>query len=75
MRKETRAQEEDAIQKSKALGVAFFNLPEKDLATMRKLGNAVHEKYVAAINKIYPGDAYKPDNFLKEVQDFLGYKP
>ncbi|MBW1955732.1 MAG: TRAP transporter substrate-binding protein [Deltaproteobacteria bacterium] len=75
MRKETRAQEEDAIQKSKALGVTFFNLPEKDLATMRKLGNAVHEKYVAAINKIYPGDAYKPDNFLKEVQDFLGYKP
>ena len=41
---------------------------------LRKQGNAVHEKYADEINKLYEGDTYRPDNFLKEVQDYVGYK-
>ena len=40
---------------------------------LKKTGNAVHKKYAAEINKLYPGDTYQPDNYLKEVQDYMGY--
>jgi hypothetical protein len=42
---------------------------------LKRQGNAVHEKYAAEINKLYPSDTYRPANYLKEVQDFIGYKP
>ncbi|PIU50073.1 MAG: C4-dicarboxylate ABC transporter substrate-binding protein [Desulfobacterales bacterium CG07_land_8_20_14_0_80_52_14] len=73
--KQSKAQEAEEIAKAKAAGVTFITLPEKDLSTMRKLGDSVHAKYAADINENHPSDTYKPANFLKEVQDFLGYKP
>jgi hypothetical protein len=42
---------------------------------LRKKSNSVHEKFAADINKLYPGDTYKPANYLKEIQDLMGYKP
>jgi TRAP-type C4-dicarboxylate transport system substrate-binding protein len=75
MRKQTKAQEEEAIKKAMAGGVTFMRLPEADIATMKKQAKAVHDKYAEEINKLNPGDTYKGTAFLKEVQDFLGYKP
>jgi len=76
MRKETATQEQDQIELAKKQeGVEFITLPAEDLATLKKKGNAVHQKFAEQINKLYPGDKYRPDNFLKEVQDYLGYKP
>ena len=56
-------------------GILFFKLSDKDMAWLQKKGNLAHEEYAAEINKNYPGDMYKPANFLKEVQDYMGYKP
>ncbi|MDX2499513.1 MAG: TRAP transporter substrate-binding protein [Deltaproteobacteria bacterium] len=56
-------------------GVEFFKLSDKDMATLTKQANAVHVKFAPEINKNYSADKYKPANFLKEVQDYMGYKP
>ena len=45
------------------------------MAILQKQGNAVHEKYAEEINKLYDGDTYQPENFLKEVQEYMGYQP
>jgi TRAP-type C4-dicarboxylate transport system substrate-binding protein len=75
IRKQTKAQEEQEIAKAKANGVTFISMPDADMATLRKTSYPVHQKYAQEINQNYPGDTYKPQDFLKEVQDFLGYKP
>ena len=75
IRKETVKQETDQIEAAKKNGIKFYSLPEKDMATLQKQGNAVHEKYAPEINKLYDGDTYKPKDYLKEVQAFMGYKP
>ncbi|MFO7709028.1 MAG: TRAP transporter substrate-binding protein [Desulfobacterales bacterium] len=75
MRKQGRAQEEQEIAKAKTAGVAFFKLSDAEMATLRKMGDPVHYKYSAEINQLHPTDSYKPQNFLKEVQEFMGYKP
>jgi len=66
------AQIEDA---KKTYNVEFIKLSAADMATLRKEGNAVHLKYKDEINKLYPGDTYRPADYLKEVQAFMGYKP
>jgi len=73
IRQETKQQEMDQIAKAKEAGIEFITLPDADLKTLREQGNAVHEKYAAEINKLYPGDSYKPADYLKEVQAFIGY--
>jgi TRAP-type C4-dicarboxylate transport system substrate-binding protein len=75
IRKETVAQEAEQIAKATEAGIEFITLPDKDMAWLKKKGNAVHVKYAPEINELYPGDKYRPDNFLKEVQDYIGYKP
>ena len=75
IRVETRQQESDEIAKAKEAGIEFFQLSDEDMATLRKQGNVVHEEYAAEINKLYDNDQYRPENFLKEVQDFIGYQP
>jgi len=75
IREETKKQEAEEIEKAKAAGVQFFQLSEADINTLRKQGDIAHQQYAAEINKLYPGDIYKPANYLKEVQDLLGYKP
>lgn len=74
-RVEGKAQEDLEYNNAKAMGVEFFKLSDADMATLRAKSNSVHEKFAADINKLYPGDTYKPANFLKEVQDLMGYKP
>ena len=75
IRKETIAQEAEEIAKAEALGVEIIRLSDDDYDWLRKKGDVVHQKYAAEINKNYPGDKHKFDNYLKEVQDYMGYKP
>lgn len=75
IRKQTRDQEVEEIQKAQEAGIEFIKLPDNDMAFLKKKGDAVHQKYAEEINKIYPGDTYKPQDYLKEVQDYMGYKP
>lgn len=67
-------QEIDVKEKIKKAGIQIFQLPAEEMDILRKQGNAVHEKYADEINKLYKGDTYRPENFLKEVQDYVGYK-
>ncbi len=73
IRKQTVKQETDQIADAKSKGIEFFSLSEEDMATLKKQGNAVHEKYAPEINKLYPGDTYRPENYLEEVQKLMGY--
>ncbi|MCP4692032.1 MAG: TRAP transporter substrate-binding protein, partial [Desulfobacterales bacterium] len=75
IRKQTRIQEAVQIAKSSKAGIQFFTLSADDMATLKKKGNLAHEKYAGEINKVHSGDKYKPANYLKEVQDLMGYKP
>lgn len=43
--------------------------------TLRQQGNVVYNDYAPEINKLYDGDKYRPADYLKEVQDCLGYQP
>ncbi|MGD9971668.1 MAG: TRAP transporter substrate-binding protein [Desulfatirhabdiaceae bacterium] len=74
MRAEDKLQEDQEIQKAKAAGVTFFTLSDADMTTLKSQGDIAHKQYAEEINKLYPGDKYKPANYLKEVQDFMGYK-
>ncbi len=75
MRKEAVQQELDTIKNAKKKGVQFFKLSDDEMAILKKKGDIAHKKYAPEINKLYPGDTYNPENFLKEVQDYMGYKP
>lgn len=72
-RKEGANQEAEVKNKLEGMGVQVFTLPPEEMEVLRRKGTAVHEKYAAEINKLYPGDTYRPEDYLKEVQDFLGY--
>ena len=71
IRTQTKQQELDEIAKAKANGIEFITLSDSDQAMLRKLGDAVHQEYAAEINKLYPSDKYKFDNYLKDVQDYM----
>ena len=76
IRQETIAQETWAINEAKAkAGVTFFDLSEGDMNTLRREGNTVYADFAPEINRLYSDDNYRPANFLKEVEDYLGYKP
>lgn len=70
-RKRTAAWEAENIEAAKAAGVTFYKLSDDEMATLKAQSKGAYDKYAPEINKIYPGDTYKPDNFLQEVQDFL----
>ncbi|NOX35351.1 MAG: TRAP transporter substrate-binding protein [Deltaproteobacteria bacterium] len=70
-REKTQVEENTNIAKAKAAGVEFFKLSDADMATLKRQSQGTYEKYAPEINKNYPGDTYKPANYLKEVQDFL----
>ncbi|MEA1968584.1 MAG: TRAP transporter substrate-binding protein [Thermodesulfobacteriota bacterium] len=74
IREETIQQEADQIANATSKGIEFFSLSYAEKSILKKQGNKVHQKYADEINRNYPGDKYKPDNFLKEVQEYLGYK-
>jgi TRAP-type C4-dicarboxylate transport system substrate-binding protein len=75
IRAQTKQQEIDQIAKAKANGIQFITLSDSDLAGLRKSGDAAHKKYADEINKLYPGDKYNFEDYLKAVQDYMGYKP
>lgn len=75
IRKEVVQQEFDQIEAAKKSGVEFITLPEGDMNTLRKKSVPVLDKYAPEINKLYPGDKYRPTNYLEEVKGYIGYKP
>ena len=75
-RKEAKQQEAEQIEAAKEkYGVEFFQLSDADMQTLIKQADSVHVKFAPEINKLYEGDKYRNENFLKEVQDYIGYKP
>ncbi len=60
----TREQEAAQIAKAKEAGVEFIKLPDAERATLRKQGDAIHKEWADRMGADY----------LKKVQDFLGYK-
>jgi TRAP-type C4-dicarboxylate transport system substrate-binding protein len=74
IREETKIQEAIEIMKSSKQGILYYKLPDAEMDLLRKKGDAVHEEYASEINKLYPGDTYRPANYLKEVQDYIGYQ-
>jgi TRAP-type C4-dicarboxylate transport system substrate-binding protein len=75
IRKQTKQQEIDQIAKAKANGIEFITLKKASMDVLKRKGDAVHKKYAGPINRLYKGDKYRPKNYLKEVQNFIGYKP
>lgn len=75
IRKQTQQQEIDQIAKAKANGIQFFKLSTASMDVLKRQGNVVHREYKSELNKLYKGDKYRPANYLKEVQDLMGYKP
>ena len=73
IRKETVVQESDEIAKAKAAGIEFFKLSADEVSLLKKKGDAVHKAYAQEINKLYPGDMNRFDDYLKDVQKLLGY--
>jgi TRAP-type C4-dicarboxylate transport system substrate-binding protein len=74
IRKETVLQEAEEIEKAKKSGVEFISLSKDEMDTLKRLGDNVHKKYAPEINKLYPGDTYRPANYLEEVYGYIGYK-
>ena len=74
IRQESKQQEIDEIRKAKKKGIKFFRLSAAEMAKLRKQGNATHEKFRPEINKLRSGDTYRPADYLKEVQNYMGYK-
>ena len=73
IREETKQQELDEIAKAQAAGIQFFKLSDADMATLKAEANTVFKDFAPEINKLYPGDTYRPADYLKEVQDYMGY--
>ena len=75
-RKADKQQEAEQIKAAKEkYGVEFFKLSDADMQTLTTQANSVHQKFAPEINKNYSGDKYQPEDYLKEVQNFMGYKP
>jgi len=66
---------EQVVAAKEKYGVEFFKLSDEDMAILTKEANSVHVEFAPEINELYKGDTYRPENFLKEVQDYMGYKP
>ena len=75
IRTQTRQQEIDQIADAASKGIEFIHLPDAAMDVLKRKGDAVHQKYAKEINKLYPRDPYRPADFLKEVQDYIGYQP
>ncbi len=73
IRAESRQQELDQIAKAEEAGIEFIKLPDEEMAILRQKGTTVHQKYADEINALHDGDTYRPDDFLKEVQEFMGF--
>lgn len=70
-RQKSLTEENTNIEAAKAAGVEFFQLPDADMETLKGQSKGTYDTYAPEINKLYPGDTYKSENFLKEVQTLL----
>ena len=75
IRQESTQQEIDEIAKAKANGIQFFRLADNEMDILKSEGDVVHQKFADEINTLYPGDTYRPANYLEEVQGYMGYTP
>ncbi|MDY6903360.1 MAG: TRAP transporter substrate-binding protein [Thermodesulfobacteriota bacterium] len=73
IREQTKAQETEQIEAAKANDVTFFRLPDEDMDTLKQQADQVHDEFADEINKLYEGDTYRPDNYLREVEEYMGY--
>ena len=64
MRAETQKQQAEQIAEAKKKGIEFIALSAKDMETLRRQSIQVHDEYAEEIGPEY----------LKKVQDFLGFK-
>ena len=65
IRNETVQQEADQIADAEKKGIQFFKLSGEEMDTLKEEGDLVHKSYADQIGAEY----------LKKVQDFMGYKP
>lgn len=73
-RKAAQKQEMEQIPAAKEkYGVEFYKLSDKEMNVLINQANSVHQSFAPEINKLYEGDTYRPANFLKEVQEYMGY--
>jgi TRAP-type C4-dicarboxylate transport system substrate-binding protein len=70
-----KALEEAQIANAKENGVTFLHMSEDEMGKLRKLSDKVHQKFADEINSFTKNDTYRPKDYLKEVQDYMGYKP
>lgn len=70
-RERTAGWEADNIEAAKAEGVEFFELSDAEIEILKDQSKATYERYAGEINRLYPGDTYKSDDYLKEVMEFL----
>jgi hypothetical protein len=43
------------------------------MMTLKNQADSVHQKFAPEINKLEAGDKYRPENYLLEVQKYMGY--
>jgi TRAP-type C4-dicarboxylate transport system substrate-binding protein len=55
-------------------GIEFYQLSSNEMKILKDQGTAVHDEFASEINKLNAGDKYRPDNYLLEVQKYMGYK-
>ena len=68
-------EEEQRVAAKEKYGVEFFQLSDAEMQTLITQAGTVHTKFAPEINKLHSGDKHRPVNFLKEVQEYMGYKP
>ncbi len=68
-----KAQELEQRKAAMGKGIEFFQLSDKEMMTLKGQADSVHQKFAPEINKLQSGDKYRPDNFLMEVQKYMGY--
>jgi TRAP-type C4-dicarboxylate transport system substrate-binding protein len=73
IRAQTRVQEDEQIADAKKKGIEFFKLSDDEMALLKKQAVSVHDQFAEEINKLYDSDKYRPANYLKEVQDYMGF--
>ena len=69
-----KAQEMEQRKAAMGQGIEFFQLSDSEMMTLKNQADSVHQNFAPEINKLQAGDTYRPDNFLLEVQKYMGYK-
>ena len=69
------AKQQEMEQRKAAMGkgIEFFQLSGKEMGVLKDQAGSVHQKFAPEINKLQSGDKYRPDNYLLEVQKYMGY--